>query len=731
MVETVDGKKWILNIRSSADVFREYVIKPGKNIIGRGDASDCVLIDTAASTTHAELFYDVPSNSVMLRDLESTNGTYVNGKRITEAQKLGHEDQIRIGRCIISIINLEELPTTRHLQPATKVTGELILESIEQFGIILHEVGQRLITMPDIDTALVEISKLIRRMIGAENCEVLLADRFYHLSRMGIPSSYIQNSIENQSATIFSDIPDELFFSSEVFDDPMDSGRSKLLVPVIIDQNVVALIYAEKPGQSVNPFTNSDLQLVLAVSNQVAMSIQRSRVESELIHNSNHDVLTDLPNRSFFLHHLSQAIARSKDIGVGFAVLFFDVDDFKVVNDSLGHAIGDKFLIAIAERLKHNVRTIDLVARNSVIARFGGDEFAILLDDVDDKKIALSAANRLKDILSRPYNIDGKQIFTTVSIGIAIGSIDYESPDEILRNADMAMYQAKDMGKARVEVYDQAMHQKVSERMRMSTALRQGALQKELRVHYQPIVMMHSGEIVGFEALMRWYTLDRGILYPGEFMDAIDTAGLNYSVDLWVLKTACSQLIGWEKEYPITASLHISVNLSASNIKHPNLVDNIQHILNETGLNPNRLWLEITEKVSAPNDEKTIDVLRKLRALGVRISLDDFGTGYSALNYLAKFPVDVIKIDRSFIEMIGTNDDGLRIIEMIVALANHLSLIVVAEGIEKKEQVNFLRSINCEYAQGYLFSKPLEPQAAIEYLIGLSSKSVNIDGAEV
>lgn len=726
MEEILGGKNWILNIRSSADIFREYVIKPGINILGRGEASDCILNDNAASTAHAEFNHEISSNSVTIQDLNSTNGTFVNGKRITEIQKLGHEDQIRIGRCIISIINLEEIPSPRQpFPPSTKVTGELILESIEQFGVILNEVGQRLINMPDIDTALVEISKLIKRMIGAESCEVLLADKFFHLSRMGIPSSYIQNSIENQSASIFSDVQDEQFSNTEPVNVPV---QSRLIVPVIIDNNVVALIYAEKSRQSTNPFINSDLQLVLAVSNQVAMSIQRSRVESELIHNSNHDVLTDLPNRSFFIHHLSQTITRSKSNEVGFAVLFFDVDDFKVVNDSLGHAIGDKFLIAIAERLKHNVRTIDLVARNSVIARFGGDEFAILLDDIDDKNVALMAANRLKDILSKPYDIDGKQIFSTVSIGIAISSIGYESPDELLRNADMAMYQAKEMGKSRVEVYDQEMHQRVNNRMRMSTALRQGALQKELRLHYQPIVIIHTGEVVGFEALMRWYTPDRGILYPGEFLDAIDTAGLNYSVDLWVLKTACAQLVEWEKEFQDMENLYISVNLSANNIKHPNLVDNIEHVLKETGLNPSRLWLEITEKVSTPNDEQTIEVLKNLRALGVRISLDDFGTGYSALNYLAKFPVDVIKIDRSFIEMIGTNDDSLRIIEMIIALANHLKLTVIAEGIEEKEQVKFLQSINCEFAQGFLFSKPLEAQAALDYYLGLSSGQASLVG---
>ena len=493
--------------------------------------------------------------------------------------------------------------------------------------------------------------------------------------------------------------------------------QSMLLVPVIIDQKAVALIFARKSKQPSNPFNNSDLQLVLAVSNQVAMSIQRSRVEGELLHKSSHDSLTDLPNRALFLERLSQSIARSKqEKGFVFAVLFFDIDDFKVVNDSLGHDTGDKLLIAMAERLKHNIRNFDIVTRNSVIARFGGDEFAILLDDVKESLFALATANRLKEILSRPFNINGNQIFSTVSIGVAVSTIGYEKPDEILRDADMAMYQAKELGKARVEIYDKSMHERVSERMRMGTALRQGAIQKNFRLHYQPIISLQTGCIVGYEALMRWYTPDRGILNPADFMDALDTAGLIYSTDYWVLQTACRQAVEWGNKFPSEHPNFISVNLSAKNIKHPNLVQNIEKVLQETNLTPNNLWLEITEKVSTPDDESAIEVLRKLRSLGIRISLDDFGTGYSALNYLARFPVDALKIDRSFIKMIGVNNDSQKIIEMIMALANHLGLIVIAEGVEKDEQLAFLRSKNCEYVQGYFYAKPLDAHSATELL---------------
>jgi len=715
MNEKKDESSWLLIIRSSNKGFDEHILKPGHNKLGREKDNDCIIYDDAASNHHADIYYDQGSNSIAIRDLDSTNGTFVNGKRIEKVHPLQHEDHIRVGRCLISICYSEKQSMHKHtaqLTP-TKVTGELILDSIDQYGFLLHEVGQRLVNLPDLDSALLEISDLIKRMVGAENCQVLLADKFDNLNKFDVPNSLIQKIIENQSALIFSNAHEELSEGKKTI---TQSVQSKLLVPVIIERKVVALIFATKPKQSLNPFNNSDLQIALAVSNQVAMSIQRSRVEGELIHHSNHDPLTDLPNRAFFLDHLNRSIIRSKEENwIGFAVLFFDIDDFKVVNDSLGHAVGDKLLIAVAERLKHNVRNIDIVARNSVIARFGGDEFAILLDDIDENQYAIVTANRLKDILSKPYNIVGKQIFITVSIGVAVSTLGYDQSDDILRDADMAMYHAKELGKSRVEVYDKTMHARVSERMRMGTALRQGALQKEFRLHYQPIVSMKTGQIVGFEALMRWYTLDRGILIPADFIDVIDTAGLLYSTDHWVLQNACRQAVEWYSQFPHRTPPFISVNLSAGNIKNPNLVDNIDKVLQETNLDPNRLWLEITEKASAPDDENAIEMLTKLRSLGVRIGLDDFGTGYSALNYLARFPVDALKIDGSFVQRIGV-DESQKIIELINAMASHLGLAVIAEGVETAEQVDFLRSINCQYTQGFFYSKPLDSQGATKLL---------------
>ena len=706
-------KSWYLMIRSSDEGLREHPLLPGMNRIGRAADNDIILQNLAASSHHAEIFYDPNSDKVYIRDLKSTNGTYVNGKRIQKPKILEQDDQIRIGHSFISIIDTEKRssqdPPTRFAP--TKVTGELILESVDQYGVLLHEIGHRLVNIPDLDTALIEITALIKRMLGAEKCQIILTDDFEHLNEFGVSDVIAQKIIENKIALIFSSSLEEPQKGKEPITQPI---QSMLLVPVLIEQQVAALIFARKSRQAPNPFNNSDLQLVLAISNQVAVSIQRSRVESELVHTSSHDSLTDLPNRALFLDRLGWSISRAKqEDGFEFAVLFFDIDDFKDVNDSLGHAVGDKLLIAVAERLKHNVRNLDV---NTVIARFGGDEFAILLDDIKGSLYALASANRLREILSKPYKIGERQLFATVSIGVAVSLLGYEKPDDILRDADMAMYQAKELGKARVEVYDKAMHDRVSERFRMGTALRQGALQKEFRLHYQPIIEIKSGRIVGFEALIRWYTPERGILNPADFLFAIDTAGLIFSTDHWVLYTACVQITKWQTKFPNSPPLYISINLSAKNIKHPNLVENIKRILQITKLDPGSLHLEITENVSAPDDEDAISVLKQLRSIGIKISLDDFGTGYSALNYLARMPIDVLKIDRSFIKLIGLNDDSQKVIEMIKTLADHLGITVIAEGVEQPEQLSFLRSIHCEYAQGFLYAKPSDSKSTTKLL---------------
>jgi diguanylate cyclase (GGDEF)-like protein len=708
---------WFLIIQSSNEDRREHILKPGRNTLGRRVDNDIILQDAAASGWHAEIQYDEPFETITIQDLDSTNGTFVNGKRIQNPCLLHHEDRIRIGLCFLTVISTDiPTPDRSSFTPSrTKVTSELILQSVDNYGGLLHEIGQRLVSIPDLDGALFEITALIKRMIGAEECEIILADKFEQLEEKGVPASVLQSTIRTHSASVLPGNPQLSTGNTEV----LIPAPALLLVPVLIGEDVVALIVSRKLGGSSKSFYDSDLQLVLAVSNQIAMSIQRHRVEGQLLHSSDHDALTDLPNRNVFLRRLGDSVARARQqAGTGFAVLFFDIDNFKVVNDSLGHIVGDRVLMSIADRLRRNVREIDTVSRVSVISRFGGDEFAILLDDIKESQFAMAAANRLKELLAKPHEVDGKEIFAAVSIGVAMSTNDYEQPEDILRDADTAMYRAKELGKERIEFYDTAMHASVLQRMQVANAIRQGALEREFRLHYQPIISLQNGRIAGHEALLRWYRTNGEILEPGAFLDAIDTAGLLYTMDHWVMQTACNQEREWHHEYPGDPPLFISVNISPKYFRHPNLVTNIEQVLRNTGLQPDQLYLEITEKVSAANDESAIAILKNLHAMGIRISLDDFGTGYSALNYLARFPIDALKIDRSFIRMIGAQEENLRIIEMIKALSNHLGLTLIAEGVETLEQVKFLRSIQCEYAQGFFFAKPLDVRMATRHLAG-------------
>ena len=707
---------WVLIIQSSNETRREHVLKTGRSALGRRMTNDIVLQDASASGQHAEIYYDPAGDLLTIRDLDSTNGTFVNGKRIHDPCELHHEDHIRIGLCFITVISAVAPTAGRSaVSPShTKVTSQLLLESAENYGALLHEIAQRLVSIPDLDRALFETTELIKRMVGAEDCRIILADHFSELEDSGIPASVVQTMVHNQSAGIFALDPER---SSAPVGEPVQGPQSLLLVPVLIEGTVAALILSRRVGHPSSTFYDSDLQLVLAVSNQIAMSIQRHRIQGKLLHTSNHDGLTDLPNRNLFLERVREAIARARrHEETGFAILFFDIDNFKNVNDSLGHLVGDRLLIAIADRLRRNVRDIDTVARASIISRFGGDEFAILLDDILDHEAALAAATRLQELMSHPYEIDGKEMFATASMGVALSSKDYTQPEEILRDADIAMYRAKELGKERIEVYDKAMHAHVLRRMRISTALRQGALQKEFRLHYQPIVSLKNGRISGHEALLRWYTASGDLLAPADFMDAIDTAGLLYTTDQWVLQNACRQAVEWLGQFPGDPPLFMSVNISAKYFRHPNLVTNIKEVLHTTGLDPARLWLEITESVSAADDESAISVLRSLHDLGVHISLDDFGTGYSALNYLAHFPVDALKIDRSFISRIGLQDESSRIVEMIKALANQLGLILIAEGVENARQLAFLYSMGCDYVQGYFLARPMDAAAATQAL---------------
>jgi diguanylate cyclase (GGDEF)-like protein/PAS domain S-box-containing protein len=428
---------------------------------------------------------------------------------------------------------------------------------------------------------------------------------------------------------------------------------------------------------------------------------ERKAFEGQLVHQAFHDALTGLPNRALFMDRLERAMTRAERQSTAVAVIFLDLDNFKIINDSLGHEAGDRLLMSVAERLPHCVRTVDTVAR------LGGDEFTVLLEDLTDTAEVAIVADRIITQLLAPLVLHDREVFTAVSLGIAISHGEYGAPDDLLRDADTAMYQAKTGGKGRMVTFDRSMNTHALERLELETGLRRALENNEFRLHYQPIISLEKGGVSGVEALVRWEHPRQGLIPPSKFIPLAEETGLIIGLGRWVLEEACRQAVRWQEESPETASWVISVNLSARQIQQENLVAEVSRVLRETGLDPERLKLEITESVMMSDSEATLGKLHALKALGVKLAVDDFGTGYSSMAYLSTLPIDTLKIDRSFVNKIGAHPESEAIVRTIVSLAKVLNLQVTSEGIETTEQQTYLQDLACDWGQGYLFAHPL------------------------
>ncbi len=434
--------------------------------------------------------------------------------------------------------------------------------------------------------------------------------------------------------------------------------------------------------------------------------------EARLLHDAFHDALTGLPNRALLLDRIGRALERARrHIDYRFALLFLDFDGFRVINDSLGHTLGDAVLIENARRLQSCLRGID------TLARLGGDEFVILIDDIADEAAAVAVAERLQTALALPYDGSGQRLYTTACIGIVLSSAYYETAQDLLRDAEVTMYHAKALGRSRHAVFNAGMRARAIARLVLENELRQALERNELCLHYQPILDLRTDRITGFEALVRWRHPYRGLVPPSEFIPIAEETGSIVPIGNWVLREAAGQLARWRQQTDQARDLTMSVNLSARQFREKDLASQVGLALMQAGLEPEALKVEITETVLVDDAEQALATLDALRALGVQVQIDDFGTGYSSLSYLQRFPVDTLKIDRSFIRRISAGDDSVEIVRSIVNLAHGLGLTVIAEGVETQEQLNFIKALACELGQGYLISKPLEVERAFEYIV--------------
>ena len=447
-----------------------------------------------------------------------------------------------------------------------------------------------------------------------------------------------------------------------------------------------------------------ELQHHIEEQDRIGKALRESK--EKFRHAAFHDALTDLPNRNLFVETLKFALEKSKSHPNNkFAVLFLDINRFKTINDSLGHSMGDRLILHVAKRLATAVREKDLVAR------FSGDEFAFILNNISGVEDAIEFAEHIKQKISAPFTLSGRQVFTSFSIGIAMGGAEYKYSEDVLRDADIAMYHAKDAEKDFV-VFDKKMHARAVTLLQLETDLRVALEREQLCVYYQPIINLDSMKLFGFEALVRWNHPLRGLVPPNEFIPVSEETGLIIPLTLWILRKSCQHMVEWQRKSPDNKDLVVSVNLSGKHFAHADLVEQVKAILVETGMNPACLKLELTESAMMDNAERVISMLKELRELGLKLSIDDFGTGYSSLSYLHRFPIDTLKVDRSFVNAMEDGSENGEIVRTVIALAKTLRLDVIAEGIETFHQLHQLRILGCEYGQGYLFSRPVPLEEA-------------------
>ena len=491
--------------------------------------------------------------------------------------------------------------------------------------------------------------------------------------------------------------------------------------PVVIGDEVVAVL--EFFSRELQTPDDSMLRLMAQIGTQLGRVIERRRAQERLLHDALHDPLTALGNRKLFLDRLEHYLVRAQRIpSYQFAVLFVDLDRFKAINDGLGHGAGDQVIVATAQRLSACLRQNDLIARDAegdgghVVSRLGGDEFTILLDNITGAATPIRVAERLLQALAAPLQVGQQQVYVTASIGIALSSSGYSDVQVMLRDADIAMYHAKQNGRARWMMFDQTMQEGALRRLTLEAELRLALPAGQLFVQYQPIVSPQDGLIRGFEALLRWRHPVLGMISPVEFIPVAEEIGLIGDIGGWVLGEACRALSVWQQDSASAKLLSMSVNVSAVQLGDGKLVDLVMRVLRETGIAAGSLKLELTESAVMADPEHALAIFKQLKSLGVRLSLDDFGTGYSSLSHLRRLPIDTLKIDRSFVSAMDTHGDKRQIAEVVVMLARSMGLDVVAEGVETKAELSILRDMGSDFVQGYFYFRPLDKEAVVAAL---------------
>jgi diguanylate cyclase (GGDEF)-like protein len=525
-----------------------------------------------------------------------------------------------------------------------------------------------------------------------------------------IPTAYQSQSgyaLATGTATVVNDWSTETRFQQSELQAKQGMKSAAIILIKGKDEEPFGVLGAG--SRALHGFGQVDVNFMQAIANVLANAIERRRTEERTQHEALHDALTGLPNRSLFLDRLEHALSVAARRETAIAVLFLDLDQFKLVNDSMGHAAGDELLAAVAPRLEQALRPGDTVAR------FGGDEFAVLAEDVGDERGATRVAERIAEALTRPFILRGREHFVSASIGISIGS-GAEDPEALIRDADAALYRAKDHGRGGYEIFDEVMRSRVIEHMQTENDLRRALQREEFVIHYQPVVRLHDGSIASMEALLRWDHPERGLIGPLGFIPVAEESRLIVPIGRWVIEQACRQAAAWQQLKPDSAPISVAVNLSARQLADPELIDHIEGTIKGNGIEPSTLWLELTESTLLDDTSYVERTLQALRRLGVHLVLDDFGVGFSSLGYLKRLPLSMVKLDRTFVENVTSSPHDAAIVRAVSEMAETIGIGVVAEGVETEEQVRLARDLGCGYAQGFHFAEPV-PASYVERLL--------------
>lgn len=584
---------------------------------------------------------------------------------------------IIIATCLALFVVSRQILSMRETEKVNIALGELQ----ERFQGI-YKASKDAIAFTSFDGTLIDVNDAYLSLTGYTREELLQGTTYYQLT----PPEYHQADSERVKTII------EFNQSAEYEKEFIRKDGSRV---------AVAVTAFPVNGNDGNP---------IGLAGIIRDITERKSFENQLTHQALHDPLTKLANRVLFSNRVEHALERVSRHQNPIAVMFLDLDNFKTINDSLGHAAGDELLVSVSERLQACLRTSDTAAR------LGGDEFAVLIVDTTHTESAVLIAERIKDVFREPFVIDGKKTFITTSIGIAVTVTGNENPDELLRNADVAMYTAKNQGKDRYAVFENEMHEVLIKRVELETTLRRAVENEEFMLHYQPIIDLQSESIMGMEALVRWNHPQRGLISPAEFIPVAEETNLIVTLGAWILEEACRQTYLWQTQHDYQSRLSITVNISSRQFQHPTLVEMVAATLLKTGLPAQSLILEITEGTMLQNTETTIKKLQDLKTLGIRLAIDDFGTGYSSLSYLQRFPIDILKIDKSFIDKISHSREGAAVARAIITMSDTLHLRTIAEGVETSEQTIELQHLGCELGQGFHFAKPLDKDDMNSYL---------------